>query len=295
MHSEQNHSQPNTAPLTPEEELAYLSNGKPPYSEVPPAQGYTETFEYQVAYPDQMEARQDFVQEETRALHEATLDQGQDASAYAIAEKARQDADVQAARSRVEQAFGDQTATAMLKEATEDVLQRSEVQTDHADDIADAVANNRSALENMKAAAPDAESAGAYAAVKDKLEGRTDAEIDRVARNAREDMKEFGLEHIGKDGVTKDVISAGGSELAQASQHEAIQDTVVAKELVTALADGKPKLSARLREGLSNLRSNPAELRSLAVAVARKRSGDAVSERSFREVGRRFRRSQRGK
>jgi hypothetical protein len=231
---------------------------------------------------DQQEARRSLAEVESRALNDAVHAEDATTSVYEAAEKARHDREVEAAREKVSAAFEGQIATDIIESATVEAVEGSDLQTVHAGDIAGAYGRDESVMGDMQADAPDAEVADAYAELRERHDN-ADTAVDRVTRNTRLELQDYGMQNVASNEIAKEAVEAGREKVGQTSRREEITDTVVGEQLVTAITD-KRKMTAELRDKLTALRSHPGELRHLAVAAAQQRNG-YLSKATLRDAG----------
>jgi hypothetical protein len=294
-------SVPNSTPdkfagLTPEQQrlLAHheiidpaiiQTEGNDAMSLITPQPEYAQVMGDETSQPDisaqRLEAEEELVSVETRALDEATQTaEPGSTSAYFAAEAAEKKGEVEEARHKVEDIFGSDAEQAE-EEASVRAIRNSTVSSENDAEIARAMAAGESPvrlLEEGKTNSPD--SVRNLASLKDKVNGRADTIVDKVAEHSREEFSELGLRGVPIGELEDSVLENNGGDLTKAEVADAAENEAVGGEVIHSVLDNKPSPSKELSEVLEKVASQPDGLPVLrAIAGSRNRNPSAASKR----------------
>lgn len=270
-----------------------LVNGIDPYQQSG-VDSYPLTSEYTLYPVDPTEVRRDaqesLVEAETKALQQASAqDENATTSTFFAAEQATKDRDVQQARHEIEAIFG-ANATRVEARAIADAIEISHLSSVNKNEIASAAAAGSSPVEQLKSQTEDSSTVENYAALKDKVNGRTERTIEHIAKQTREDLKRFGLHGSSIKKLGDEALRTAGGELTKTDVAIAAEDTAIGEQVIRSLTGGKPKMTKELRGKIKELASK-GQLKTLQEAVSNK----GRSRGTLRRVGKQLRHTMRNK
>ena len=256
-----------------------------------PDGSYTAAGEYQqyTTSPEspidlQQRAQEALVVAEATALTKAAAGEA-DASTLWAAEKATKDKDVQEARHAIESLFGSD-ASRIEKVAIVEAIDISPLASTNKESIAEDAVQGRSPLEAVKYKSHEDDAVDNLAKLEDKVDGRAEQTVVRIAKRARAKLKSFGIRDASVQKLGDEALRTDGANLTKIEVALEAEDIAIGEQVVRSITGGKPKMTKQLREMIKEI-ADQGQLMTLQQAVSNK----GRSRGTLRRVGKQLRRT----
>lgn len=268
----------------------FLAMGIDPYQTAPDGvyatageyQQYTTTPEPQAEL--QQKAQEALVVAEAEALTQAAAGEA-DISTRKAAEDLVKNKDVQDARDTIESIFGSD-ASRIEQEAIVKAIDISPLASTNKESIAEDAVQGRSPLETVKYNSHEDDAVDNLAKLEDRVDGRAEQTVVRIAKRARAKLKSFGIRDASVQKLGDEALRTDGANLTKIEVALEAEDIAIGEQVVRSITGGKPKMTKQLREKIKEI-ADQGQLKTLQQAVSNK----GRSRGTLRRVGKQLRRT----
>ena len=266
----------------------FLAMGIDPYQTAPDGV-YTVPGEYQqyTTTPESPSDLQRSTQEAlvvavATSLTEAAAGEA-DISTREAAAKLASNKDVQDARHKIEQIYGSDASRAE-EVAIVKAIGISPLASTDKESIAEDAVQGRSPLETVKYKSHEDDAVDNLTKLEDKVNGRAEQTVVRIAKRARAKLKSFGIRDASVQKLGDEALRTDGANLTKIEVALEAEDIAIGEQVVRSITGGKPKMTKQLREKIKEI-ADQGLLKTLQQAVSNK----GRSRGTLRRVGKQLR------